>query len=108
MDGTDGRSQMMSGDLVVDFGLLENTDHALGVLATEFKDASAIVSDYSADVGAPVLIGALEAFATDWNAHRAQLLSSIQSVRQLAAEGEKQFRATDGKLASDLRRDGGA
>jgi hypothetical protein len=108
MDGTDGRSQMMSGDLVVDLGLLENTDHALGVLFTEFKDASAIVSGYAADIGAPVLVGALEAFATDWNAHRAQLLSSIASVRTLAAEGGKQFRATDDKLASDLRKGGGA
>lgn len=52
-------------DLVVDLGMLENTDHALGVLFTEFKDASAIVTEYATDIGAPVLIDALDQFATD-------------------------------------------
>lgn len=76
------------------------------MLFNEFKDASAIVSTYQADIGAPVLISALEQFATDWNSHRQQLLGTISNVRQLAAEGRKQFRATDARLASSLRSSG--
>jgi hypothetical protein len=90
-------------DLIVDLTLLESTDHALGVLFNEFKDASAIVSTYQADIGAAVLINALEQFATDWNSHRQRLLGTISNVRELAAEGHKQFFATDARLASSLR-----
>lgn len=90
-------------DLVVDLTLLEDTDRSLGVLANEFKDASAIVGGYRADIGAPVLIGALDQFADDWAVHREQLLSSIQAVRELASQGHQQFRATDDKLARDVR-----
>jgi hypothetical protein len=94
-------------DLVVDLGLLDDTDHALGVLFSEFKDASSIVSAYSENIGAPALVNALDEFASDWNAHREQLLASISNVRKLADEGHKQFTATDEKLARDLRLAGG-
>lgn len=95
-------------DLVVDLGLLDNTDHALGVLFGEFKDASSIVSAYSEDIGAPVLVNALDEFASDWNAHRERLLASISNVRKLASEGHKEFKATDEKLARDQHLGGGA
>lgn len=87
-------------DLVVDLGLLESTDHSLGVLFNEFKDASKIISDHP--VGVPALAAALDQFASDWNVHRNDLLNSIDKVRKLAAEGHKQFRATDNKLASSV------
>jgi len=90
-------------DLVVDLSLLDSTDRALGVLADEFKDASAIVSGYADGIGAPILVSALEQFCTDWKAHREQLLSSIRDVRELASQGSAQFRATDDALARHLR-----
>jgi hypothetical protein len=90
-------------DLVVDLNLLESTDHSLGVLAGEFKDASSIVSGYADEIGAPVLVSALDQFCTDWKAHREKLLSSIKDVRELASQGHTQFRATDDKLARVLR-----
>jgi hypothetical protein len=89
-------------DLVVDLSLLDSTDHALGVLASEFKGASAILSGYADGIGAPALIAALDQFCTDWNTHREQLLSSINDVRELAREGGAQFRATDDTLARHL------
>lgn len=89
-------------DLVVDLSLLDSTDRALGVLANEFKDASAIMSGYADGIGAPVLVSALDQFCTDWNAHREQLLSSIRNVRELASQGSAQFRATDDTLTRHL------
>ena len=90
-------------DLVVDLSLLDSTDRALGVLANEFKDSSAIMSGYADGIGAPVLVSALEQFCTDWNAHREQLLSSISNIRELASQGSAQFRATDDTLARHLQ-----
>jgi hypothetical protein len=90
-------------DLVVDLNLLDSTDHALGVLASEFKNASAILSGYADGIGAPTLMAALDQFCTDWKAHREQLLSSIHDVRELASQGSAQFRATDDTLARHLQ-----
>jgi hypothetical protein len=89
-------------DLVVDLNLLESTDRALGTLAGEFKDASAIVNSYAGAIP-PVLAQALDAFATDWNAHRQNLLNSMQAVHEMASQGHQQFRNTDAKLASSLQ-----
>jgi hypothetical protein len=89
-------------DLVVNLSLLDSTDQALGVLAGEFKDASAILSGYEDGIGAPLLVSALEQFCTDWKAHREQLLSSVSAVRELARQGSAQFRATDATLARHL------
>ena len=90
-------------DLVVNLSLLDSTDYALGVLASEFKDASATLSGYADGIGAPTLIAALDQFCTDWKAHREQLLSSISDVRELAKQGSAQFRATDASLSSHLQ-----
>jgi hypothetical protein len=89
-------------DLVVDLNLLESTDRALGTLAGEFKDASAIVNSYAGAIP-PVLAQALDAFATDWNAHRQILLDSMQAVHEMASQGHQQFRGTDAKLARSLQ-----
>jgi hypothetical protein len=90
-------------DLVVGLSLLDSTGQALGVLASEFKNASAIVSGHAGGIGAPALIVALDQFCTDWKVRREQLLSAIGDVRELARAGSAQFRATDATLARQLR-----
>lgn len=94
------------GDLVVNLDLLERTAGALSMLMNEFNNASKIVSTYHGSIGDPTLAGALDDFASDWSAHRQDLLSSMQSVYKMATESHKAYIDTDDKLAQELRKDG--
>lgn len=93
------------GDLVVDLGLLASTAGALSMLIEEFSNASQIVTSYQEAVGDPALVSALEAFADDWQVHRQDLLSSMESVYKMATQSRRAYIATDDKLAQDLKMD---
>jgi hypothetical protein len=93
-------------DLVVDLGLLESTSGSLSLLIEEFSDASKIVSSYRGSLGDPALIAALDSFASDWQVHREQLLSSMKAVHDMAAKSHEAYTSTDDKLAQDLRKGG--
>ena len=93
-------------DLVVNLDLLESTAGSLSMLIEEFSNASKIVDAHQADVANPALVGALEAFASDWTVHRQNLLASMESVYRMATESHKAYIDTDDKLAQDLRKDG--
>jgi hypothetical protein len=94
------------GDLVVDLPLLEQTAGSLSMLIEEFNNAGKIVSSYHASVGDPTLTGALDDFANDWSVHRKDLVSSMQSVYQMATKSHKAYIDTDDNLAKELRKDG--
>jgi hypothetical protein len=94
-------------DLVVDYNLLESTAGSLNLLMGEFKNASKIVTSYQSSIGDPDLVGALDEFASDWQVHRDQLLSSMQSVYDMATKSHKAFVEADDKLAQDIRKGGG-
>ena len=93
-------------DLVVDFNLLESTAGSLGLLIEEFTNASKIVNSYQTAIGDPDLVAALDAFAGNWAVHRQDLLTSMQSVHDMATKSHKAYVSTDDKLAQDLRQGG--
>jgi hypothetical protein len=92
-------------DLVVDLDLLASTAGSLSMLIEEFSNASKIVTSYQGAVGDPTLISALQAFAGDWQAHRQDLLSSMEAVYKMAAKSRQAYITTDDKLAQDLKKD---
>lgn len=96
---------MGNPDLVVDLPLLEQTAGALSMLIEEFNNSDKIVSSYHASVGDPTLTSALDDFANDWSVHRKDLVSSMQSVYQMATKSHKAYIDTDDKLAQELRKD---
>lgn len=91
------------GDLEVDLDLLERTAGALSVLVEEFSNASNIVSSYQAAVGDPTLQSALDEFASNWKAHRQDLVSSIEAVYKMATRSHQGYIATDDNLARDIK-----
>jgi hypothetical protein len=93
-------------DLVVNLSLLESTAGALGMLIEEFSNASKIVQGSQDAVGDPTLISALDDFANDWSSHREDMLSSMQSVYQMATKSHQAYISTDDKLAQELRAEG--
>jgi hypothetical protein len=94
-------------DLVVDYSLLESTAGSLNLLIEEFTNASKIVDSYQDAVADHDLLMALDAFANNWAVHRQDLLTSMQSVYQMATKGHHAYVAADDKLAQDIRQDGG-
>jgi hypothetical protein len=92
-------------DLVVDLDLLASTAGSLSMLIEEFGNASQIVISYQEAVGDPTLVAALQAFASDWQVHRQDLLSSMEAVYKMATQSRKAYIATDDKLAQDLKND---
>jgi hypothetical protein len=94
-------------DLVVDYSLLESTAGSLNLLIEEFTNASKIVNSAQDAVGDPSLIAALDAFAGNWAVHREDMLTSMQSVYQMATKSHKAYVAADDRLAQDIRQDGG-
>lgn len=91
-------------DLVVDYNLLESTAGSLNLLIEEFKNASKIVNSYQGEIGDPNLIAALDAFAGNWAVHRDDMLSSMQSVYEMATKSHKAYVDSDDKLAQDIRK----
>lgn len=94
-------------DLVVDYNLLESTAGSLSLLIEEFTNASKIVKSYQSAIGDPDLVGALNDFASDWQVHREDLLSSMKSVYQMATQSHKAYVDADDKLAQDIRKGSG-
>ena len=95
----------MGKDLHVSLGMLESTAGSLSMLMEEFKNASAIVSDYHGAIGEPALISALDDFAGNWQVHRQQLLQSMQAVYQMVTKSHQAYLDTDSRLASDIKTD---
>jgi hypothetical protein len=93
-------------DLVVDLDLLARTAGGLSMLIEEFGNASKIVGASQGQITEPMLIGALDDFASDWSVHRQSLLSSMQSVYKMATESHRAYIDTDDKLAGELRNQG--
>lgn len=89
-------------DLVVDLSLLEQTAGSLSSLIEEFSNASKIID--SADIREPVLVAALDDFASDWKVHRQGMVSSMNAVYKMATDSHKAYVNADDKLARDLRK----
>lgn len=93
----------MAPDLTVDLGLLETTAGSLGMLMEEFTNAKDIVGGYEAAIGAPRLVHAMHKFATNWKAHREDLVHSMDAVHQMVTSSYQAFIDADNKLAHDIQ-----
>lgn len=92
----------MTADLSVDLTLLESTAGSLAMLIEEFKQSETIVNGYDDAIGAPVLVHAVDGFASNWKTHREDLLKSMDAVYQMATKSHKAFVDADDKLAQDI------
>ena len=95
----------MAPDLEVNLSLLESTAGSLSMLIEEFTNASDIESSYEAAVGEKNLVGALHSFASNWKAHREDMIKSMQDVYKMATQSHQAYLDTDDKLAQDIKAD---
>jgi hypothetical protein len=95
----------MAPDLEVNLSLLESTAGALSMLIEEFSNASDIESSSEAAVGEKKLVGALHSFASNWKAHRADMIKEMQDVYKMATQSHQAYLDTDDKLAQDIKAD---
>jgi uncharacterized protein DUF6507 len=96
---------MAPPDLEVSLSLLETTAGSLSMLIEEFTNASDIESSYESAVGEKNLAGALHSFASNWKAHREDMIKSMQDVYKMATQSHQAYLDTDSKLAQDIKAD---
>jgi uncharacterized protein YukE len=89
-------------DLKVDYQLLDSTERTLSSLTSEFQNIKAQEGSYDGAMGSGDIASAMDAFAGNWDSHRAKLVGSMQALGKMISESRKQFTHTDTKLASDL------
>jgi hypothetical protein len=89
-------------DLKVDYQLLDSIERSLTSLHSEFSNIQAQTGDYDGAMGSGDVASAMDGFAGNWNDHRKDLLSSIQSLGQMVSETKQQFQQTDNKLKGSL------
>jgi len=89
-------------DLKVDYQLLDSIERSLSSLYSEFSNIQAQTGAYDGAMGSGDVASAMDGFAGNWNDHRKDLLSSIQSLGKMVSETRQQFQNTDNKLTSSL------
>jgi hypothetical protein len=89
-------------DLKVDYQLLDSIERSLTSLYSEFSNIKAQTGDYDGAMGSGDVTSAMDGFAGDWDDHRKDLLSSIQSLGKMVSETKQQFQNTDNKLKGSL------
>ncbi|MGH3252315.1 MAG: hypothetical protein ACRDOI_39730 [Trebonia sp.] len=89
-------------DLKVDYQLLDSIESSLTSLNSEFQNIKAQTGAYDGAMGSGDVASAMDGFAGNWDDHRKNLLSSIQSLGKMVSETKQQFRNTDDKLKSSL------
>ena len=89
-------------DLKVDYQLLDSIERSLSSLQSEFSNIQAQTGSYDGAMGSGDVASAMDGFAGNWNDHRKDLLSSIQTLGKMVSETKQQFQNTDNKLKSSL------
>jgi hypothetical protein len=89
-------------DLKVDYQLLDSIERSLTSLSSEFSNIKAQTSGYDGAMGSGDVASAMDGFAGNWNDHRKDLLSSIQTLGKMVSETRQQFQRADNKLKSSL------
>ena len=87
-------------DLKVDYQLLDSTERSLSSLVSEFQNMQAQEDAYSGAMGSGDIASAMNGFATNWNKHKKNLVSSMQALGKMVSETKQQFQKTDTKLAT--------
>jgi hypothetical protein len=89
-------------DLKVDYQLLDSIESSLSSLLSEFQNIKAQTGGYDGDMGSGAVASAMDGFAGNWDDHRKNLISSIQSLGKMVSETKQQFRNADDKLSKTL------
>lgn len=89
-------------DLKVDYELLSSTEKTLSILEGEFRNIQSSTGTGAA-LGSSDIEGAMASFAGNWNDHRRQLVSSMQSLGQLVSAARTHFQQADDKLAASVQ-----
>ncbi len=89
-------------DLKVDYQRLDSIEHSLSSLLSEFQNIQTQTGAYDGAMGSGDVASAMDGFAGNWNDHRKNLISSIQSLGKMVSETKRQFQNTDNKLKSTL------
>ncbi len=88
------------GDLEVDLDELARCRDELGLLIAEFSRAEDIAR--GTDVGARTVADALHEFATNWNAHKKDLVEEMSSLHDMADASAHTYLDADNELAKDI------
>jgi hypothetical protein len=89
-------------DLKVDYQLLDAIEHNLSNLVSQFEHIETQTSSYDGAMGSGDIAGAMGNFAGNWDYHRKQMVSSMQSLGTMVSETRQQFQGTDDKLKTSL------
>jgi len=91
-------------DLIVDAGVLEDSQQALTVLKSEFDSIENRRNDTERIWGHDGLRDAMHEFASNWDHHRDELSQKIQDNGEKVATTLETWREADQKLADELER----
>lgn len=94
-----GRAYVVA-DLKVDLGELAQSADELAALIEEFENSDDIT--HSEDIGSSLVMGALHEFATNWKAHREDLVKEMKAVHTMVEKSHAGFLDTDSRLAKDI------
>ena len=89
-------------DLKVDYQLLDAIESSLSRLLSEFQNIKAQTGGYDGAMGSGDVASAMNGFAGNWDDHRKNLISSIESLGKMVSETKQQFQDADNKLAKTL------
>ena len=91
-------------EFVVDYALLEKVENTLNSLHREFGGIQTQVQGYSADWGSGDIAAAMDGFATNWNYHRDQMLTSMEALCTDVHTCRTETSNHDHKLKSQLKK----
>jgi hypothetical protein len=91
-------------DLVVDYGLLDQTESSLRRLVSEFANIEAQENAYSGAWGSGDIAAAMDGFSGNWDYHRKKLQASMESLGTMVAQCRASFQKADTSLANDVTR----
>lgn len=89
-------------DLKVDYELLSSTEKTLSSLVGDFQNIESSTGDYDSALGSPDVQSAMGHFAGNWETHRKQIVSSMQSLGSMVAAAKTHFQNTDAKIAASV------
>jgi hypothetical protein len=89
-------------DLKVDYQLLDSIERNLTSLVSQFQNIEVQTGSYDAAFGSSDITSAMGNFAGNWDYHRKQMISSMESLGQMVTATKKHFQDTDDKLKASL------
>lgn len=89
-------------DLKVDYELLSSTEKTLASLVGDFQNLESSTGDYDSALGSPDVQSAMGNFAGNWDYHRKQIVTSMQTLGKMVAAAKTHFQNRDASLAASV------